>query len=398
MPSARMPVDVSALNSDLAALLKTEYPAFSFSEMDRRVSCVLQAMEDAGADHAIIYGANRNGSAVPWLCNWPVTAEAALLLRADGHMQLFVQYYNHLPLAKRITWRADVQWGGAQTLATVRDALKDANASRVAAIGPVPVAFWTMLSEEFGPPVSLDKAYTNMRLIKSAEELEWIALGCWFSDRAITAMTGGMRPGVTGHDLADMVERAYVPLGGTTHIHYFSVTAMDAPELPVPAQFTSPKLVAEGDCVVTEISAAFWGYPGQVLRTFAVGTSPTSLYRELHAVAEKTEDAIVSILHPGATAQDVVDAAGIVEDAGFTACDDILHGFCGGYFPPVLGAPSRPAGPVPDFTFAENMTVVVQPNIITKDEKAGVQTGNLYRITADGAECMHKAPRGLLRV
>jgi len=37
--------------------------------------------------------------------------------------------------------------------------------------------------------------------------------------------------------------------------------------------------------VFAEISAAFWDYPGQVLRSFAVAAEPTPLYAELHAVA-----------------------------------------------------------------------------------------------------------------
>ena len=38
------------------------------------------------------------------------------------------------------------------------------------------------------------------------------------------------------------------------------------------------------------------------------------------------------------------------------------------------------------------MCVVVQPNVVTQDERAGVQLGNLFRITANGAECLHRLP------
>lgn len=38
------------------------------------------------------------------------------------------------------------------------------------------------------------------------------------------------------------------------------------------------------------------------------------------------------------------------------------------------------------------MCVVVQPNVVTPDERAGVQPGNLLRITRDGAECLHRLP------
>jgi hypothetical protein len=43
------------------------------------------------------------------------------------------------------------------------------------------------------------------------------------------------------------------------------------------------------------------------------------------------------------------------------------------------------------------MTVVIQPNIVTKDETAGVQTGELLRVTDEGAERLHAYERGFLR-
>ncbi|MBX9812394.1 MAG: hypothetical protein K2Y16_12400, partial [Burkholderiales bacterium] len=77
------------------------------------------------------------------------------------------------------------------------------------------------------------------------------------------------------------------------------------------------------------------------------------------------------------------------------------HGFGGGYWPPVLGAKSRPAGPLPDMTLEENMTVVVQPNVITRDDgkgmRAGVQVGELIRVTRTGFEKLHNTPRGFFR-
>ena len=76
----------------------------------------------------------------------------------------------------------------------------------------------------------------------------------------------------------------------------------------------------------------------------------------------------------------------------------MIHGYGGGYFPPILGSKSRPNEPVPDFTFAEGMMVVVQPNVTNKEGTAGVQTGECMLITADGARSMHDAPRGLIEI
>ena len=71
----------------------------------------------------------------------------------------------------------------------------------------------------------------------------------------------------------------------------------------------------------------------------------------------------------------------MIEEAGFTIIDDLLHGYGGGYLPPILGCKSRPAGPVPQEPFRAGQTVVVQPNVVTRDRKAGVQTGEMMLIT-----------------
>jgi len=166
----------------------------------------------------------------------------------------------------------------------------------------------------------------------------------------------------------------------------------------VPRQFHSTRRVRAGDVVVAEISAAFWDHPGQVLRSFALGEDPSPLYVDLHAAADAAFDAIAAVLRDGATPAQVIEASRVIEAAGFTIIDDLLHGYGGGYLPPILGTHSRPAGPIPEEPFRAGQTVVIQPNVVTRDHKAGVQTGEMVLITATGIERLHAFPRGFLRV
>ena len=249
-----------------------------------------------------------------------------------------------------------------------------------------------------GELVSLDADFTRLRLVKSDEEIAWLRVGCDLTDRAVAALREGARPGLDERELGALVEAAYLGRGGTTHIHYFAATPMDAPGQGAPAQWPSSRRLQAGDALVCEISAAWWDHPGQVLRTFAVGAEPTPLYRELHDTAEAAFDAVTRTLRHGTTMQEIVDAAGLIEERGFTIYDDLMHGFGGGYFPPILGTKSRPAGPLPQMTLEGNMTVVVQPNVVTRDHKAGVQVGELIRVTRTGFERLHAAPRVFFRV
>ena len=92
----------------------------------------------------------------------------------------------------------------------------------------------------------------------------------------------------------------------------------------------------------------------------------------------------------------MVEASSIIEANGFTTCDDLVHGYGGGYLPPILGSKSRPTR-AETLALAENMCLVVQPNVITRDQKAGVQVGNLVRVTKDGCESLQRIPLAFFR-
>jgi Xaa-Pro dipeptidase len=367
------------------------YPRFSDAEMARRRDALAAELEAAAAAHALLYGANRAGPALAWLTRWPVTREALCVFTPGERDLLLVNFYNHIPNAQRIATEAEVRWAGPKPMATAIRELgrRGARGGRVAVIGPLGYRPYAALSE-FASPVPLDDAYTRLRLRKSAEELDWLRVGCGFTDDAVRAVHEQAGPGTDERELGNLAERAYVGRGGTTHIHYFGAT--------VPAQWPAARTLERGDVLSCEISASYWDYTGQLLRTFTVADDPAPLYRELHKVADAAFDAVFARVRPGAIAADLVEASAVIGDAGFTTRDDLVHGFVGGYLPPVLGDKSRMLEDAPDFTLEEDMTIVIQPNVVTRDESAGVQTGELIAVTPEGAERLHDYERGLLRL
>ena len=367
------------------------YPRFSDAEMARRRAALAAELEAAGAAHALLYGANKAGPAIGWLTRWPVTREALCVFTPGERDLLLVNFYNHVPNAERVATEAGVRWAGPKPMATAIEELerRGAGGVRVGVIGPLGYRAYAALAD-FAEPVPLDEAYTRLRLRKSAEELDWLRVGCEFTDAAVRAVHEQAGPGTDERELGNLAERAYVGRGGTTHIHYFGV--------PVPAQWPAARSLRRGDVLSCEISASWWDYTGQLLRSFSVAEDPPPLYRELHDVADAAFDALFERVRPGGTAAELVQASAVIGDAGFTTRDDLVHGFVGGYLPPVLGDKTRMLEDVLDFTFEEGMTVVIQPNVVTRDERAGVQTGELVAVTSDGAERLHQYERGLLRI
>ncbi len=388
-----------ALSSELARIVAAEVPRFSDAEMARRRTAVAELLARHDCDHLVFCGANRFGSVVQWLTQWPVTAEAVGVLTPGEHDTLFVQYVNHAPQARLLADKAEVAWGGESSIAAAIDVLakRGARQNRVATIGPLSAEHSTMLSAKFGTLKNLNREYVRLRQVKSAEEIDWLRIGAHFSDLGMAALRDGLKSGLNERQLGDLVERAYVAQGATNVIHYIGATAMAAPDLAVPRQFPTTRRLQAADVVVAEISAAFWDYPGQVLRSFALG-EPTKLYRDLHATADAAFDAVAAVLKAGATSAQVIEASSVIENAGFTVIDDLLHGYGGGYLPPILGSKSRPAGPVPQEPFRAGQTVVIQPNVVTRDHTAGVQTGEMVLITEAGIERLHNFPRGLAQL
>ena len=381
------------LEPRLRAILEQEYPRFSEAEYARRHLELKKVMARSELDHLLIVTDHRSGNAPQWVTGWPGTVEAYVVFKPGEQLTMHVEWLNHLPLAKRIAKAVDVRWGAHRGIAKTVDELKRRGAKRIGIIGPLVVSKYKVLEEHF-KVVPLDGEYVRLRLVKSEEEIDWLRIGAAFCDLGFQNLLKGTKPGLSERELGNLVERAYVGQGGTTFIHYIGVASMADPQICVPPQFASSRKVAGGDVVFCELSACWWDYAGQLLRSFTIGADPTPLYRELHATAEAAFDAVTRVVRHGTTMQEIVDAAAVIEERGFTIYDDLMHGFGGGYFPPIIGTRSRPAGPLPQMTLEENMTVVVQPNVVTPDHKAGVQVGELIRVTKSGFERLHSTPRG----
>ena len=392
-----LPRSIAQLPAGLRGLMAQSFAKFSDAEYARRERLLGRVMEEAKVDHVLLVTWLRVGNSTEWITGWPGWIEAITVFKPGERMTMFVEYFNHIPLAQRMVRNCDVQWSEDRGAGKAIEELKRRGAKRVGVIGPLIVSRYRQLEAVF-PTVGLDREYTNLRIYeKSDEETAWYRIGCALSDAAFSALLKEAKPGMTENKLANLVERGYVPHGGSHIIHFIGSTSMANPDVYVPLQFHSQRKLAPGDVVFCELSAAFWGYSGQVLRTFAVEAEPTQLYRDLHATAEAVFDAITKRIRPGTTVAELIDATSIIEANGFTTCDDVVHGYGGGYFQPIIGSKSRPAANQPEITLRENMCMVVQPNVITRDKTAGVQTGEMVRVTSTGFDTLHNMPRGFFR-
>ncbi len=377
-----------------------EYPKFSQKEYANRYASVRQMMSKKNLDLLIIHGTSSNslhGQAnVHYVSNLLARHDAFVVFPLDGEPSLFVEVYNHLPNARDISIIKDTQWAGVDSAGTVGKKVleKGYEKSRIGLVGKIPYQVHQRLAKELPNATFSDVtgSYTELRLVKSEEELDWIRKAASFTDRAMEALEHQIRPGMREEETACIVSDAYLGGGGQTHFYYAASTSMKSADICVPAQHLSNRKIGRGDVIITEVSVSFWGYSGQIHRPISVGGSPTNDYQKLYDIANNAYDALSKVIRPGANESDVLDAADIIDESGFTIYDTLVHGFGVDVQPPDIRTRKTSHAPPTDFVFKKNMTVVIQPNVVTKDEKRGIQLGNLTQVAENGAVPIQKYP------
>jgi Xaa-Pro dipeptidase len=382
------------------------YPRYSQKEMARRHRELHEFMGQDDLAAVLVGGATGPiETSVQYYTNWPPLVESYVLLPLDSEPVLFVRLWNHLPDARRIAVINDVRYGGDtpnKQAGHVAEVLQERGLreGRIGLIGPIREADVRILRAALPDAdwVDLSGVYRELRLVKSDEELAFTRIAAGMIDRSVEAMEREIRPGLREYELAKIIEDAYLADRGTNLIHFTLSTSMADPQACVPHQYPPDRVIESGDVIVTEISATFWGYAGQILRSFTVDAAPTPLYQDLYDTAVTVHDDIVGLLRPGATVGDILDRAEQIHAAGFTIYDDLVHGFGGAYLPPIIRTRStRGSTHDDDFAYPARAIVVVQPNVITPDERAGVQVGNAIYITPDGPEVLQRYPMKFVR-
>jgi Xaa-Pro aminopeptidase len=253
---------------------------------------------------------------------------------------------------------------------------------------------------ELLPDVELVDAtaeYAALRRLKSQEEIERLRGAAELSDLAIRTLQEVAKPGVVETELVALVEESYRRRGGTTRITFLRSMPMDAPTGCLPAQNPSDRRLERGDVIITEFSASLGGYSGQVHRPVFVGAEPTEAWLRLFDVAKEAYDRIARGMTPGSTEGDVIRNSAVIGDAGYAIYDDLIHGYGTDYGPPLVdrscvGYWREGSEPPPGRTIERDMTIVIQPNPITPDERMGLQLGALTVVTEGGAESLHALP------
>ena len=377
---------------------------FSEQEMARRHALTQALLDELDLDALAVFGnsgVNRHNHANGfWLSQWQDMHHCYLVVPRGGEPTLLVGLVNHVPNAREISAVQQIIWGGYEPGKTIASLVS----GRVGLVGVnatwsdgMPWRHYEDLRASGVELVDVTREYAALRRIKSAEEIERLRGAAELSDLAITTLVEVAKPGVAETELVALVEESYRRRGGTTRITFLRSMPMDAPNGCLPAQNPSSRRLERGDVIITEFSASLWGYSGQVHRPVFVGAEPTDEWLRMFETARDAYDAITRGMTPGSTEGDVVRNSAVIAERGYAIYDDLIHGYGTDYGPPLVdrscvrywdSGADAPAGR----TIEAGMTVVVQPNPITRDERMGLQLGALTVVTEAGAKSLHSLP------
>ena len=371
------------------------FPRFSSEEIANRHAKVQALMNEAGVQALLVYGAGRFASEIYWLTDWPGGREAYVLFQTGKEPIVLVQLYNHVPMARVLSVVTDVRWAGPNTASGAVQLSKEQGLEnkRIGIVGSVPSQHYLRMREQMPEAeiIDLSGKFRMLRTVKSEAEIERIRLASDLTDQSMLALEIGLKTGMRENEIPYLLEPVYLRAGGYAGIHFITSMPMRAPNFPVPAQYQSSRKLERGDCVVTEISGAYWGYSGQIHRTYSLGEGPTPEWRDLHAAGVETFEILAKVIKDGTSTGEAEEAAEIIHRRGYSIYDDLIHG--ASQYPPIIQSRTTRRHKSDEVIFRENMVIVIQPNVITKDEKMGLQFGETLVVRKNGCESLNSFRR-----
>ena len=384
--------------------------------MSRRWALARDLMDRLDLAALVVFGnsgVNRHNQAnVFWLTNHLDLHHAYLVAPRDESIEpaLFTGLANHVPNARQVSDVPVIEWGGHDPAVTVATRLRRIGITqgRLGLVGVnatfgmgMPYQHHAALRGALPEMALVDATseFASLRLVKSGEEIEWLRRAAAFTDRTIDALREEVRPGLAEYALLGIIEGSYRADGGLSHIAFLRSMPMEDPSGCLPAQNPSGRRIEEGDVIITEISASYWGYSGQIHRPVFVRSDPTPTWQRMFDTALDAYTGMAAAIRPGASERDVIRAASVIGERGYDIYDDLVHGYGVDIQPPVIDRscarwwPWEESNGAPDgLAFERDMAVVIQPNPITPDEQMGLQLGALTVVTDAGAESLHRVP------
>lgn len=392
---------------------REHYGRFSADEMDRRRAAVREMMREVGYDALVVCGdAGFAQTHIGYLTNYhpPFLSYFVFFVDPDQPSLLLAGLSNHKQYVREVSDADDVEVMLPEPMRAVADRLAAGRSAdgRIGVVGHHPRYQQGMSHDHHealaaaipGELVDATVNFIDAVCERSEPELERIRRAAELTDLGLETIAETAEQGVTELDLQAALKRRYLDTDGSLGMAFITSAPMEGAKSgePLPWHKSSRRELEKGDVITTEMSASYGGYRSQVHRTFTVRSEPTETYESLWEVAHETYEAMLDAIRPGNTVTDVHEALSALESSPYRLYDVALHGYGNGYLPPYVGTtasnywPGEPDPVTEGWTFRENQVVVAQPNVVTSQERHGLQLGSAVVVRDGGAEVLQEYP------
>ncbi|HEU5422937.1 MAG TPA: M24 family metallopeptidase [Nitrolancea sp.] len=390
--------------------LENHYRKASPQEFKRRHELLYKLMAQKGLDGVIVYGGYKEmyQANARWLTGMREAMQFYAFFPARGEPTAWNALFPHLIAAQRMSAIPDTRWGGPSIAEAVAGRIKELGLrhGKIGLVGvhsargiTLPMDHWLIWQDELPHVefVNVTRDIEDMQLVKSDEELQFYAKGAEYTDYTMAELIKAIEPGVDEVTLFGRMIIAAHEIGGQLDFALLGSTPMANPDMPYPWHVPTERVLAQGDIVLNEISTNYAGCSGQLIVPISLG-EPTPEYRELYDIAAESLERARLVLRPGATQDDILEAARPITDAGLTSQASFIHGWPNPPMRPAVRLGERGAAEGRDqFVLQENMMIMIEPNPTTPDKKRGIFLGALHVVTPEGGRNLHKYPLAFVR-
>ena len=373
-----------------------EIPDSEFKERQRKVQ---EKVREKGLDIAIVHSHEADFANVRYLSDyWPIFETAGVLIPNQGDLMLLIGPESETfargkskirNIKKILQYREsaepnypDIEIDSFESV--FKEASNGKKIKRIGIIGysimPITVYEAIRKAAPDAEIVKADDIMTEMRIIKSENEINLLKEGFRISELALTEVINKIKPGMTELEIVGIAQAAMYANGAEYEAHPTYVLSGKRTNNAIGRP--TYRKVEKGDMVQLDIGARVGGYSPSVGRPVCIGKMSDEM-RNLVQVGLEAHYKTIEFIKEGVVAKDVVNKFfDFVKSKGYG--DNILYGPCHGLGMIEVECPWMESNST--YLLKENMTF--QVDTFLQSENFGLRWENGIRVTKDGAELM----------
>jgi Xaa-Pro dipeptidase len=294
--------------------------SISLKERDRRYSAIRELMQKDELDSLLVVG--RDGymtrGNIRYITGYGVvTGEQYCIFPPEGDPVFITGNGPIMGRLQKADWGLDFRVTSNPGEQIIKELSRFDKGNKIGLVGiqDISVPMYLMIKERFGDRITnAIGIFRQLRLVKSAEEIEKMKVSAQIADAALNALRDIIKPGVSGYEIYSIIKKTIFEMGCEYSFELISSEAAN-----VNLYYPTKDRLQNNGLLVLEISPAFEGYFAQLPVTLPVGDYPSHVHKMI-PVWKQAFQAALEILRPGTKVSDIYRIINdIINDNGYHA-------------------------------------------------------------------------------